>query len=139
MGAQPSRRVFVAAVPPVLLSWAFGVRAPWGRSRQTVHPEPRPGIDASEVLTAAQLEGAGQDVIGVFDLVREMPQIVDGIRCYCGCAELPGFRSLLSCYQREGMARGCHICQGEAKLAYRRWKEGQGLDQIRRAIDARYA
>ena len=139
MGALPSRRVFLAAVPPILLGWALGPRAARGRTRQTVHPEPRPDIDARDVLTAEQLEGVGKDVIAVFDQVREMPQIVDGIHCYCGCAELPGFRSLLSCYQREGMARGCHICQGEAKLAYRRWKEGQGLDQIRRAIDARYA
>jgi len=36
------------------------------------------------------------------------------------------------------MARGCLICQGEGRLAYRRWKEGQSLDQIRRAIDARF-
>ncbi|MDH4044106.1 MAG: PCYCGC domain-containing protein [Gemmatimonadota bacterium] len=139
MGARPSRRVFLAATSPVLLGWALGAHTVWGWGRQTVHPEPRPDIDASAVLTAEQLEGAGKDVVAVFDMVREMPQIVDGIHCYCGCASLPGFRSLLICYQQDGMARGCHICQGEAKLAYRRRKEGQSLDQIRRAIDARYA
>ena len=58
--------------------------------------------------------------------------------CYCGC-ELLGNRSLLTCYSPTGMARGCPICQGEARLAYRRWKEGQSLEQIRRAIDARYS
>ena len=51
---------------------------------------------------------------------------------------LLGNRSLLTCYHEGGMARGCPICQGEGRLAYGRWKEGQSLDQIRRAIDARF-
>jgi hypothetical protein len=104
------------------------------------HPDPRPGIDASHVLSADQLrsDGFGDDVVEVFDMVREMPGVADGLACYCGCALL-GNRSLLTCYHAGGMARGCQICQGEARLAYRRWKEGQSLDQIRRAIDARWA
>jgi len=36
------------------------------------------------------------------------------------------------------MAMGCAICQGQARLAHRRFKEGQTLDQIRRATDARF-
>jgi hypothetical protein len=36
------------------------------------------------------------------------------------------------------MAMGCNICQGQAKLAHRRFKEGQDLERIRRALDARY-
>jgi hypothetical protein len=133
------RRAFMAAVPLALLGWANPLRWAWPRPQPTTHPDPRPGIDARDVLTAEQLEGYGDDVAAVFDMVREMPQIADGIHCYCGCATMPGFRSLLVCYQQDGMARGCHICQGEARLAHRRWKEGQSLDQIRRAIDARYA
>lgn len=74
----------------------------------------------------------------VFDLVREIPQIVDGIRCQCGCANLPGFYSLLSCYESEGMARWCDICQGEGRLASRLHKAGKTLDEIRAAIDARF-
>ena len=139
MVARLSRRAFVAAVPLPLLAWALPFRSAWGRSQPTIHPDPRPGIDARDVLSAEQLHGAGDDVVAVFDMVREMPQIADGIHCYCGCAVMPGYRSLLICYGPEGMARGCPICQGQARLAYRRWKEGQSLDQIRRAIDARYA
>lgn len=36
------------------------------------------------------------------------------------------------------MAKHCYGCQGQARLAHRRWQEGQTLEQIRRAIDARY-
>ena len=70
--------------------------------------------------------------------MREIPQIVDGIRCQCGCADLPGFYSLLSCYESEGMARWCEICQGEGRLAARLYKTGKTLDEIRAAIDARF-
>lgn len=102
------------------------------------HPDPRPGIDASGVLTREQLKGMPESVIEIFDMVREIPHIADGLGCSCGCAAMPTYRSLLTCYYPTGMARGCNICQGEVKLAYRRYKEGQTLDQIRRAIDARF-
>jgi hypothetical protein len=89
------------------------------------------------VLTAEQLAHAPHRV-ALYDGIREIPHIADGIRCYCGCAELPGYRSLLSCYEGVGMATYCEICSGQGRLAHRRWKEGQSLDQIRRAIDARF-
>lgn len=101
------------------------------------HPEPRAGITAARVLTRDQL-GESPDVIEVFDLVRQIPQIVDGIRCQCGCADLPGFYSLLSCYEGDGMARHCNVCQGEGRLAHRLHTAGKTLQDIRRAIDARY-
>jgi hypothetical protein len=102
------------------------------------HPTPRPGIDASKVLTRAQLteHPAAEPV---FEMVRKIPQIVDGIRCQCGCAELPEFYSLLSCYEADGMAQHCVICQGEAKLAFRMHEQGKSLDQIRAAIDEKFA
>ena len=102
------------------------------------HPTPRPGIDASKVLTRAQLteHPAAEPV---FEMVRKIPQVVDGIRCQCGCAELPEFYSLLSCYEADGMAQHCVICQGEAKLAFRMHEQGKSLDQIRAAIDAKFA
>ena len=73
-----------------------------------------------------------------FDEARTIPQILDGIRCHCGCADLPGKRSLLSCYEEDGMALDCDICQGEGRLAYRLHARGRTLAEIRAAIDARY-
>lgn len=128
-----TRRAFLAALP---LPLAGGLLA--AARRQNGHPDPRPGIDAGGVLTAGDLTGYDADVRAVFDLVRQMPQIADGIRCYCGCADRQGMRSLLSCFGAGGMAKDCEICQGEARLAHRRWREGQTLAQIRRAITARF-
>ena len=102
------------------------------------HPDPRPGIDGRDVLTAEHLAAFPDAVLEIYDMIREIPHVADGIGCACGCAAFPTYRSLLTCYQADGMAMGCPICQGEARLAYRRHQEGQSLEQIRRAIDARW-
>ena len=137
-----SRRRFLSVAPLALVGTALGSRrvsAPI--VPMDAHPEPRPGITAEKVMTVEELDARGADdrVKGIFEMVREMPEIADGIDCYCGCAVRPGYRSLLTCYYADGMATGCPICQGEAQLAHRRWKDGQDLERIRRAIDARYA
>ena len=133
-----TRRQFVALLPATLLAGASnlkrGVSAP---SLLSGHPTPRPGITAVKVLTKDQL-GDHKDAAPVFDLVREIPEIVDGIRCQCGCSALDGKYSLLSCYEADGMAAHCQICQGEGRLAHRLHKQGKTLDEIRAAIDAKF-
>jgi len=100
------------------------------------HPTPRPGIDASRVPKASELQDAKR-AIAAFDEVREIPHIIDGIRCHCGCADR--LYSLLACYEGEHpMAMHCQVCQGEGRLAYRLHRAGKTLDEIRAAIDDRY-
>ncbi len=138
-----SRRRLLGLAPLALAPLLAGAVAPRRLSAPIVkfgvHPDPRPDITAEGVLSDEVLKGVEPRVLEIFQMVREMPQIADGIGCYCGCAVRPGYRSLLTCYHEGGMAAGCPICQGEAQLAYGRWKEGQDLDRIRRAIDARYS
>lgn len=137
---QISRRRFLASLSLVSAGLTLGAVPRIARAmvRPARHPTPRPGIDASRVAPAAALAGHPK-AIPVFDMVREIPHVIDGIHCYCGCAELPESYSLLSCYEEHGMAQACQICQGEARLAYRMHKNGSTLDEIRNAIDARYA
>ncbi len=115
------------------------VRSAWAgtRSDRSTHPEPRPGVTGARVLTRLQL-GETPALMPVFDAVRAAPRVVDGIGCHCGCAELEGYYSLLSCFEGEGMARHCLICQGQARLATRLHREGKTLDQIRDAVDAKF-
>jgi hypothetical protein len=134
------RRVFLRRAGTALLALAVYPRTGWALGRLGAggpHPTPRPGVTAEKVLTADALAGF-EDVLPTFDKVRQIPGIVDGIRCHCGCADLPGFYSLLSCYEEAGMARHCYICQGEANLAFRLHSDGKTLAEIREAIDARY-
>ena len=134
MSRNFSRRQFVASAV-ALLVLPRGARA---MRFAGPHPTPRPGITAARVLTSDKLAGDAA-LIAVFDGVRAIPQVIDGIRCQCGCATVDGFYSLLSCYEGDGaMAKICHICQGEGKLAIRLHKEGKSLDEIRLAIDAKF-
>ena len=125
-----TRRQALALIPIFLLTVA-------GR-RSTLHPTPRRGITGAKVLTAGQLPAADPDVIHTFDMVREIPQVVDGIYCHCGCAELPDHYSLLSCYESDGMAQACVVCQGEGRLAYQMHKRGNTLAEIRAAVDRNF-
>ena len=102
------------------------------------HPDPRPGITGKNVLTKEQLAKT-PELIPLFDGIRGIPEIADGIRCNCGCTNPPELRSLLSCYEGRGMARDCVICQGQGRLAIRLHKEGKTLNEIRAAIDAKFA
>jgi hypothetical protein len=137
-----TRRNFVALLPATLFAGIHHARC---CATSTIghgllpsdHPTPRPGITAAKVLTKDQL-GEHQDAAPVFDLVRQIPEVVDGIRCQCGCSALEGKYSLLSCFEADGMASHCQICQGEGRLAYRLHKQGKTLDQIRSAIDAKF-
>lgn len=117
---------------PVAVSATVGSRGPYARVR---HPDPRPGIDASSVLPRDQVAPHAADL---YDKVRQIPQVVDGIRCQCGCAGLPGMYSLLSCYGPSGMAQYCDICSGEGRLAYELHTQGKTLDEIRAAVDRRF-
>jgi hypothetical protein len=101
------------------------------------HPTPRPGITGENVLKGAPLaEYPG--LVALFDGIRAIPEIVDGIHCNCGCTNPPVYYSLLSCYEGKGMARECAVCQGQGRLAVRLHSEGKTLDEIRTAIDARF-
>jgi hypothetical protein len=125
-----TRRQALGLLPIFLLSIAA--------RRFTVHPTPRRGITSARVLKADQLSDVDADVIGIFDMVREIPQIADGIYCHCGCAEMPDHYSLLSCFEQDGMAQACVICQGEGRMTYELHKKGKSLDDIRAAIDRNF-
>ena len=125
--------MFAVSLEPRRLLLACGADA----EHPGPHPKPRPGIDASKVLSGERLKVSPR-VRMAFDEVRQIPAIVDGIRCHCGCAGSEGFYSLLSCFEGDGMARMCDICRGQGRLAFRLHRAGKTLDEIRAAIDDRY-
>ena len=133
-----SRRQFLGAAAAALAATLVPVTRARAMGAGGPHPTPRPGITGAKVLTKEQL-GPHSELVELFDGVREMPEVVDGIRCQCGCAGSDGFYSLLTCYEGEkAMAKYCRTCQGEGRLAIRLHKEGKSLDEIRAAIDAKF-
>lgn len=131
------RRRFTTTIPGLLASFLFVPGAgPIPAARQGKHPEPRRGVNASKIVPREKLADS-PEAIPVFDMAREIPQVLDGLRCQCGCSELPDHYSLLSCFE-DGMATHCEICMSQTKLAHRLHKDGKSLREIRAAIDAEF-
>ena len=138
--ASPTRRGLLRLAATAAL--AVVVPAPLralgrGAGKRFRHPTPRPNYTADKVLKADRL-GGDKELIALFDGVRKIPQIVDGIGCTCGCAEQEGYYSLLTCYESDdAMSKWCPVCIGLGQLVVRLHGRGRSLDQIREAVDAR--
>ncbi len=100
------------------------------------HPTPRAGITGARVLPASTF-GEDERLVRAYTAARAMPEVFDGLYCYCHCKEDMGHVSLLTCYESEHAA-SCDICLGEAEMAATMHGQGATLDAIRRAIDARF-
>ncbi|HSM59160.1 MAG TPA: hypothetical protein VK849_00125, partial [Longimicrobiales bacterium] len=134
MGRRRALGLLVGAGGALLFGGPARARAsgalPW-----RAHPDPRPDVDASWVLARDKV---APHAVELFDRIREIPRVVDGIRCHCGCGDLPDMYSLLSCYGESGMAQYCEICSGAGRIAARLHADGRSLDEIRDAIDRRF-
>lgn len=131
-----TRRDFAMRCAVGLMSIAYPLRIASGHQKAP-HPKPRAGITGAKVLKAAQL-AEHEKLIPLFDSVRKIPHVIDGIRCNCLCAQPPAMYSLLSCFEGDAMATACAVCQGQAKLAARLHGEGKTLAEIRVAVDAKF-
>ena len=100
------------------------------------HPVPRAGITGAKVLPAS-LFGEDQRLVRAYTAARAMPEVFDGLYCYCHCKEDMGHVSLLTCYESEHAA-SCDICLAEGEMAATMHAQGASLEEIRRAIDVRF-
>ena len=135
MGNQFTRRRFLRSIG---VAAAASVLTPRLAHGSRVHPKPRPGITGAYVLKPEDLQ-RHKKLIPLYDSVRKIPEIMDGIECSCGCPRLPDFYSLLSCFESNGMARECSTCQEQGRLVVKLHKQGKTLNEIRAALDTRFA
>jgi hypothetical protein len=83
-----------------------------------------------KLFTGQQREG--------YAAVREIPQTIAQLPCYCHCDEGFGHKSLHTCYVDDHAAH-CGICIDEALLAYKLHKQDKLTPaQIRERIIAEY-
>jgi hypothetical protein len=74
-----------------------------------------------------------------YQAVKEIPQTIAQLPCYCHCDRSIGHQSLYSCYEDDHAAH-CAICVDEVLLAYRLEKEEKlNPTQIRERIIAQYS
>ncbi|HYO98692.1 MAG TPA: CYCXC family (seleno)protein [Pyrinomonadaceae bacterium] len=87
------------------------------------------------VLSAAQFTGKTRMA---YAAVKEIPQTIAQLPCYCYCDEGFGHKSLQTCFVDDHAAH-CAVCVEEALLAYKLQKEDRLTPaQIRERIIAQY-
>ena len=104
-----------------------------------VHPEPRtddPNLAATvkDPASASNFERA----VRAYRIAQAIPEVLDGMHCYCECHENIAHRSLLTCFH-DGHGASCDVCMIEAEMAASMTQQGENLEAIRAAVDARFS
>jgi hypothetical protein len=74
-----------------------------------------------------------------YRMVREIPETIAQLPCYCHCDQSFGHKSLYSCFQDEHASQ-CAVCVNEVLIAYDLQKNsGMTPAQIRERIIAQYS
>jgi hypothetical protein len=106
------------------------------RTGPAEHPEPRLEANASLVVSPGRYVGYPR-IAEVYRQVAEIPQVIDGLYCYCDCKYHSDHHSLFDCF-RDDHGAGCDICLTQAALAHRMTLEGRTLQEIRDTQDRLY-
>lgn len=101
------------------------------------HPAPRTAESRVTPVVPAARYSAYPRVATTYEAVAAVPDVIDGIFCYCMCAEHSGHYSLFDCFTSDHAAR-CDVCLSEATMAYQMTKDGKDLKTIRAEIDGRF-
>lgn len=105
-------------------------------ARVPAHYEARPNLDSlGPTLSPEKFKSKTR---AAYQAVKEIPQTIAQLPCYCHCDQSIGHKSLHSCFEDDHAAH-CVVCVDEALLAYRLEKEGLTGPQIRDRIVAEYS
>ena len=100
------------------------------------HPAPRRGVGVEKVVDSEPY-GRYPRIASIYRAAAEDPQLLDGLYCYCNCAEHAGHYSLLECFSSDHAAM-CDVCLNEAETAFEMSRHGTDLEVIRTGIDGLY-
>jgi hypothetical protein len=136
---------------------ACGGQSPSARKTQTSHSETNRRTSTQPPLQSQPRVPAFQDAKSAMSLgptlqpeqffgptreaykvVKEIPQTIAQLPCYCHCDQSIGHKSLYSCFQ-DTHASQCAVCVNEALIAYDMQRSGMTPEQIRERIIAQYS
>ena len=144
----PAQTRQAATRPPVTLQPPPTQQQPPSDSSHTVHSQTAPAqrvpahfemppslASLAPTLVPEQFTGPTREA---YRAVKEIPQTIAQLPCYCHCDEGFGHKSLHSCFEDDHGAH-CAVCVNEALMAYQ-MEKGMGLKpaQIRERIIAQY-
>jgi len=132
-----SRNMWFAGPALVVLTAAVVALARVGGRSGPRHPEPRPDVTGEYVLHSGSVPRTYPNAVESYQIARQSPAMLDGMRCFCACKATLGHRSLLSCFEDDHGAL-CQVCQDEALIAAAVRRRGGSLEDARREVDARF-
>lgn len=106
------------------------------RQAGAAHPEPRAEEHRSHVVSPGRYAQYPR-VARTYQMAAAVPEVLDGLYCYCHCSDHSGHYSLLDCFASDHAAR-CDVCMSEATIAYEMHNNGASLKKIRTEIDRTY-
>ncbi|MEK7678835.1 MAG: CYCXC family (seleno)protein [Deltaproteobacteria bacterium] len=98
-------------------------------------PESIRGGETRETMSPLYFTGSVRDA---YQIAKEIPDVLDGLHCYCECKKNFGHKSLLTCYVDEH-AKHCDLCLNEAFMAGELHRQGMDAVSIRKAVDKRFS
>jgi len=105
------------------------------QARVPAYQDAKGAINLPATLQPEQFIGPTRDA---YRAVKEIPETIAQLPCYCHCDKSIGHKSLYSCFQ-DTHASQCTVCVSEALLAYNLQKSGVSPAQIRERIIAQYS
>jgi hypothetical protein len=95
------------------------------------HYETAPALSSlGATLDPAKFSGKAREA---YRVVRDAPQLIAQMPCYCHCDRGLGHKSLHSCFE-DDHAANCATCIDEALMAYQLQRRGVSAKQIRQQI-----
>jgi len=95
----------------------------------------RAAVNLPQTLQPEQFYGPTRDA---YRVVKEIPETIAQLPCYCYCDSSIGHKSLHSCFV-DTHASQCTVCVNEALIAYNMQKSGSTPAQIREYIIQQYS
>ena len=132
---DPPQQTWSERVPPSASPAAPGMGASLHGARGH-HPAPRRGVAVETVVDSEHYSGYPR-IASVYEAAAQNPELLDGLYCYCDCAEHARHYSLLECFSSDHAAM-CDVCLSEAETAFQMSWNGADLEVIRTGIDGMY-
>ncbi|CAN5184928.1 MAG: CYCXC family (seleno)protein [Pyrinomonadaceae bacterium] len=134
---QRQESIAQTTVPPPAFDAHEGHQhGPQDATRVPAHQTAKDAKRLLSTLSPAQFSGKTR---AAYQAVKEIPQTIAQLPCYCYCDEAFGHKSLHSCFV-DTHASQCAVCVDEALLAYKLHKEQKLTpEQIRAQIIEQYS
>ena len=105
------------------------------QARVPSYQEAKSASELPPTLPADQFSGPTRDA---YRAVKEIPETIAQLPCYCYCDASIGHKSLHSCFE-DKHASQCTVCVNEALIAYNMQKNGMPPAKIREYIVKQYS